>query len=107
MSIRWGCNGTGTPIATERWEESPLAHAVTMGRHNRAEERYGGCSSRIDSESVRLAIGPVSVRLRNGKGWSREAGQEIGRTENLDTIFFRELVGGRINVVTTRVGSSD
>lgn len=43
VGIRWGCNRASISIARERWEESSLAHAVTMRTHYRAKERHGGC----------------------------------------------------------------
>ena len=94
--------------ARKRGEDRALTHGVAVSGDDRAEHadlqvrdvaRGDG-----DRDGGRVAVGPVGGG--DGEGGAREAGEQVWRREDLDTVFLGPFAAGLV-VVARRVGARD
>ena len=89
VSVRRRGDSTGGASARDGGEKDALTHAITMGAGLGAQERHAqiGRAALRHCERDRRAIRPVFIR--DGEIRLGEAGEQVRRHEDLDTVFLR------------------
>ena len=88
MRVRRRGNRARGPRARDGGEEDPLTHAVAVRARLGAQERHAQVrrAALCDGDGDGGAVCPVRVLDR--EGGLREAGEEVGRDEDFDAVFF-------------------